>query len=81
MEITVSLRDVWGALCLHTVPTEISTRKGVHFRILHRLRMLRLFIYPSSFTYAVYFMIAIVLKVICILLSHSCLSCFSISCW
>jgi hypothetical protein len=32
-EITVSLRGVWGALCLHTAPTEISTRKGVNFGI------------------------------------------------
>jgi hypothetical protein len=30
-EITVSLRGAWGALCLHTVPTDIITRKGVNF--------------------------------------------------
>jgi hypothetical protein len=26
-EITVSLRGIWGALCLHTAPTEISTAR------------------------------------------------------
>jgi hypothetical protein len=32
-EITVSLHGVWGALCLHTTPMEISTRKGMNFGI------------------------------------------------
>jgi hypothetical protein len=41
-EITVSLRGVWGALCLHTAPTEISTRKGVNFRIHHHIHVPRL---------------------------------------
>jgi hypothetical protein len=76
-EITVSLRAVWGALCLHTAPTEISTRKGVNFGIYHCLHVPRLFLYPSSFTYAIYFAIAFVLEVIYILLSHSCLSCLA----
>jgi hypothetical protein len=67
-EITVSLRGVWGALCLHTALTEISTRKSVNLGIHHRLRVPRLFLYPSSFTYAIYFVIAIVLEVINILL-------------
>jgi hypothetical protein len=76
-EITVSLRAAWGALCIHTAPTEISIRKGVNFGIHHRLRVPRLFIYLSSFTYAIYFVIAIVLEVLYILLSHSCLSCLA----
>jgi hypothetical protein len=76
-EITVSLRDVWVALCLHTAPTEISTRKGVYFGIHHCLRVPRLFLYPGSFTYAIYFVIAFVLEVIYILLSYSCLSCLA----
>jgi hypothetical protein len=63
-EITVSLHSIWGALCLHTAPTEISTHKGVNFGIYHRLRMPCLFLYPSSFTYVIYFVIAIVLEVI-----------------
>jgi hypothetical protein len=29
-EIMVSLCGVWGALCLHTAPTDISTHKGVN---------------------------------------------------
>jgi hypothetical protein len=57
-EITVSLCGVWAALCLHTAPTEISTRKGVNFEIHHRLRMSQLFLYPSFFTYEIYFVIA-----------------------
>jgi hypothetical protein len=63
-DITGSLRGFWGALCLHTAPTEISTRKGVNFGIHHRLHMPRLFLYPTSFTYAIYFVIASVLEVI-----------------
>jgi hypothetical protein len=76
-EITVSLRSVSGALCLHTAPTEISTREGVNFGIHHRLRVPQLFLYPNSFTYASYFMIGFVLEVIYILLSHTCLSCLA----
>jgi hypothetical protein len=76
-EITLSLRGVWGALCLHTASMEISTRKGVNFEIHHCLCVPRLFLYPSSFTYAIYFMIAFVLKDIYSLLSHSCLSCLA----
>jgi hypothetical protein len=76
-EITVSLRGVWEALCLHTAPTKISIRKGVNFGIHHRHRVPRLFLYPRSFTYTIYFVIAIVLEVLYILLSHSCLSCFA----
>jgi hypothetical protein len=76
-EITLSLRGVWGALCLHTAPTEISTHKGVNFGIHRCVRVPRLFLYPSSFTYAIYFMIAFVLEDIYILLSHSCLSCLA----
>ena len=41
-EITVVLVASWGALCLHTAPTEISIRKGVNFGIHHRLRVPRL---------------------------------------
>ena len=41
-EITVALVESWGALCLHTAPTEISIRKGVNFGIHHRLRVPRL---------------------------------------
>jgi hypothetical protein len=67
----------WGALCLHTAPTEISTRKGVNFGIHRCLRVPRLFLYPSSFTYAIYSVIAFVLEVIYILLSHSFLSCLA----
>jgi hypothetical protein len=63
-DITVSLRGVWGALCLHTAPTEISTFKGVNFGIHRCLRVPRLFLYPTSFTYAIYFVIAFVLEVI-----------------
>jgi hypothetical protein len=62
-DIAVSLCGVWGALCLHTAPTEISTRKGVNFGIHHCLRVPRLFLYPSSFTYPIYFVIAFVLEV------------------
>jgi hypothetical protein len=69
-EITVNLRGVWGALCLHTTPTEISTRKGVNFGIHHCLCAPRLFLYPSSFTYAIYFVIAFVLEVIYISCYH-----------
>jgi hypothetical protein len=76
-EITVSLRGVWGALCLHTALTEISTRKGVNFGIHRCLRVPRLFLYASSFTYAIYFVIAFVLEVTYILLSHCCLSCLA----
>jgi hypothetical protein len=68
-EITVSLCGVWGALYLHTAPTEISTRKGVNFGIHCCLRVPRLFIYPSSFTYAIYFLIAFMLEVIYIYLA------------
>jgi hypothetical protein len=62
-EITVSLRGVWGALCLYTAPTEISTRKGVNFGIHRCHHVPQLFLYPSSFTYAIYFVIAFVLEV------------------
>jgi hypothetical protein len=68
-EITVSLRGIWGALCLHTAPMEISTRKGVNFGIHRCLCVPRLFLYPSSFTYAIYFVIAFVLEVIYIYLA------------
>jgi hypothetical protein len=63
-KITVSLRGVWGALCIHTAPTEISTRKGVNFRIHNCLYASRLFIYLISVTYAIYFVITFVLEVI-----------------
>jgi hypothetical protein len=63
-EITVSLRGVWGALCLHIAPTKISTRKGVNFGIHDCLHVPRLFLYPSSFTYAIYFVKAFVLDFI-----------------
>jgi hypothetical protein len=78
-EIMVSHHGLWGALCIHTAPTEISTRKGVNFGIHRCLHVPRLFLYPSSFTYAIYFVIAFVLEVIYIyiLLSHSCLSCLA----
>jgi hypothetical protein len=76
-EITVSLCGVWGALCLHNALTEISICKGVNFAIHHRLCVPRLFIYLSSFTYAIYFVIAIMLEVLYILISHSCLSCLA----
>jgi hypothetical protein len=76
-EITVSLRGVWGSLSLHTAPTEISTRKDVNFGIHRCFRVPRLFLYPSSFTYEIYFVIAFMLEVIYILLSHSFLSCLS----
>jgi hypothetical protein len=68
-EITVSLCGVWGALCPHTAPTEINTRKGVNFGIHRCLRVPRLFIYPSSFTYAIYFMIVFVLEVLYLAIS------------
>jgi hypothetical protein len=63
-EIMVSLHGVWGALCLHTTPTEISTRKGVNFGIHRCFRVRWLFLYPGSFTYAIYFVIAFMLEVI-----------------
>jgi hypothetical protein len=55
-------------LCLHTTPTEISSRKGVNFEIHRCLRVFWLFLYPSSFTYEFYFVIAFVLEVIYIYL-------------
>jgi hypothetical protein len=58
-EITVNLRGIWGALCLHTALTEISTHNGVNFGIHHCLCVPRLFLYLSSFTYAIYFVIDI----------------------
>jgi hypothetical protein len=63
-EIMVSLCGVRGALCLHTAPTEISIRKGVNFGIHRYLRVSRLYLYPRSFTYAIYFMVAFMLEVI-----------------
>jgi hypothetical protein len=48
-EITLSLCGIWGALCLHTPPTDISTRKVVIFRIHCCLCVPRLFLYPRSF--------------------------------
>jgi hypothetical protein len=63
-ENTVSLRGIWRALCLHTAPTEIYIHKGVNFGMHHRLCVPQLFIYPNSFTYAIYFVIAFVLEVI-----------------
>jgi hypothetical protein len=56
--------DIWSTLCLHPVPTESSTRKGVNFNIYHRLRMVWLFFNPRSFTYAFYFVIAFVFEVL-----------------
>jgi hypothetical protein len=76
-ENTASFRGIWGALHLHTAPTEISIHKGVNFGIHCCLHVPRLFLYPSFFTYASYFVIAIMLEVIYILLSHSCLSCLA----
>jgi hypothetical protein len=63
-ENMVSLCGVWGALCLHTAPTEISICKGVNFGIHHHLHMPLLFLYTSSFTFAIYFVIAFELEVI-----------------
>jgi hypothetical protein len=68
-ENTVSLRGVWGASCLHTAPMDISIRKDVNFRIQRCLRVPRLFLYPSSFTYAIYFVISIMLEVIYLIIT------------
>ena len=38
----------FGDLVPHTAPTESSTRKSVNLGINHRLRVPRLFLYPSS---------------------------------
>jgi hypothetical protein len=46
-EITVSLCGIWEALCLHTAPMEISTRKSVNLGIHHCLHVPRLFLYPE----------------------------------
>ena len=62
-EITVALVASWGALCLHTALTEISIRKGVNFGIHHRLACLG-YLLPEPFTYALYFVIAILFLVI-----------------
>jgi hypothetical protein len=58
-ENMVSLHGVWRALCLHTAPTE-SVNFGTH----RCLCVPQLFLYLSSFTYAIYFVIAFVLEVI-----------------
>jgi hypothetical protein len=53
-----------GSLVLHTTPKEISICMGMNFGIHHRLYVPLLFLYPRSFTYAIYFVIAFVLEVI-----------------
>ena len=60
----MSLRGVWGALCLHTTPTESSIRKGVNFGIHRRLRVPSVIPILELFTNALYFVIAFVLEVI-----------------
>ena len=59
----VALVASWGASCLHTSPTEISIRKGVNFGIHHCLHVPR-YLLPEPFTYALYFVIAILFIVI-----------------
>jgi hypothetical protein len=59
-ENTVSLHGVWGALCLHNAPTKINIHKGVKTSVSPRASVI---IYPRFFTYAIYFVIAFVLKV------------------
>ena len=69
-ENTVALVAFWSALCLHTAPTESSTRKGVNFRIHRRLLVHRLLLNPSFFTYALYIVIAFMLDVLYIVCYH-----------
>ena len=71
--LKVSLLWRSGALSHRTSPTEISTRKSLNFRINHRLPRASVISILELFTYAIYFVIAFVLEVIYILLSHSCL--------
>ena len=75
--LKVSLLWRSGALSHRTSPTEISTRKSVNFGINHRLPRASVISIPELFTYAIYLVIAIVLEVIYILLSHSCLYCLA----
>jgi hypothetical protein len=55
---------IWGALCPHTAPMEISIHKGVNFEIHHLLCVPQLSIYMSSFTYVINFLVAFALKII-----------------
>ena len=66
----MALVAYWSALCLHTAPTESSTRKGVNFGIHRRLLVHRLLLNPSSFTYALYIVIAFVLDVLYLVCYH-----------
>lgn len=79
--LKVSLLWRSGALSHRTSPTEISTRKSVNFGINLRLPRASVISIPELFTYALYLVIAIVLEVIYILLSHKLLVLLSISCW
>ena len=66
----MALVAYWSALCLHTAPTESITRKGVNFGIHRRLLVHRLLLNPSSFTYALYIMISIMLDVLYLACYH-----------
>ena len=62
--LKVSLLWRSGALSNRTSPTEISTRKSVNFGLHRCLRVTSVIPIPELFTYALYFVIAIVLEVI-----------------
>jgi hypothetical protein len=53
-----------GRLVRQTAPIGISIHKGVNFGIHLCLLVPQLFLYLSSFTYAIYFVIAFMLEVI-----------------
>jgi hypothetical protein len=52
-ENTASLCGVWGALCLHTSPTESKTRKGMNFGMHHHIRVPRLSLSLNIFIYVI----------------------------
>jgi hypothetical protein len=66
----VALVAYCSALCLHTTSTESSTRKDVNFRIHRHLRVFRLLLNASSFTYALYIVVAFVFDVLYIDFYH-----------
>ena len=69
-ENTVALVAHWSALCLHTTPDGDVAPLGVNFGIHRRLLVHRLLLNPSSFTYALYIVIAFVLDVLYLVCYH-----------
>ena len=65
-----------GSFGLHTAPMESSFFCEVNFGI-HRRPRASVISIPGLFTYALYIVIAFVLEVIFILLSHCCLFCLA----